>query len=172
MCAPYPQKELLSVLIGLMTEKRPTWAIHIFSNPKRQAHFDLSALERLPLILPPPRFEGYQARQLQVQKAFKPDRRGWWLGTSYHSVTGSGVMTMKMSVRFLQEYLAGKIGKEEFDSRVQLGGGRNAFEHFLEKGMTVSDIRFEPAGLDEDDDSVVFEFSEDAAASEFRPRQQ
>ena len=73
---------------------------------------------------------------------------------------------LKMSARALHEFLAGRITREQFE-RGRRDDEPNPFEHFLKQGYTLSASRLEPAGIDEDDDEIVFEFAKDAAASDF-----
>ena len=71
---------------------------------------------------------------------------------------------MKISARALQEYLAGAISQEKFERQI-LSGDKNLFQLWLMQGHTISDVGFEKAGVDEDDDLVVFSFQKDPAAS-------
>ena len=73
---------------------------------------------------------------------------------------------MKISARLLQEYLAGKVSPENFERSAF--GERNYFTLWLGQGYTISKTTLEPAGLDKDDDYVVFEFSPDPAASRLK----
>jgi hypothetical protein len=73
-------------------------------------------------------------------------------------------LTVKISARLLQEFLAGRIITERFHDN---STGRNLFDHGLKSGYAISDARFESAGLDEDDDHVVLELRRDPTAAEF-----
>jgi hypothetical protein len=118
-------------------------------------------LKKLAQALPAPRVEGYQARSLHKQGVFEPDAPGWYLGTE---ISFGGIsQTMKMSARLLHEYLAGKISSEQFE-RNAFGEG-NDFRQLLERGYALRNAKFESAGVDEDDDYIIFEFSADPAAS-------
>jgi len=136
------------------------WNISIFAN--KDKNIDCSRLKELAEILPLPRFEGYQAKSLHQQGLFEPTARGWYLGV--HTTTGKD-LTMKMSSRILLELLAGKISQEHFGSYV-FGKNTNLFKHWLDMGYTLADLKIENAGIDEDDDYVVFKFQKDPAASE------
>lgn len=117
-------------------------------------------LNKLAALLPPPRFEGYQARSLHEQGRFGP-LEGWHLGTTLHLKDGK--MTIKVSARLIQEYLAGNIDPAEFQTRA-FDKNRNLFEGQLSKGQTIRNVRFESGGLDKDDDYIVFEMGLDWAA--------
>jgi hypothetical protein len=69
---------------------------------------------------------------------------------------------MKISARLLHEYLAGKISREKFERSAF--GEDNYFRRWLERGYALRNARFESAGVDEDDDYVIFEFVPDPAA--------
>ena len=70
---------------------------------------------------------------------------------------------MRISARLLHEYLAGKMPPERFEHFAFAKG--NEFRLWLEGGCTIRNVTFESAGIDEDDDYVVFEFVPDPAAS-------
>ena len=136
------------------------WQVSIFS--KNNSDISLDKLKQLLAFMPVPRFEGYQARSIQKQGAFAPTARGWYLGTEIK--TGKDVLTMKISTRALQQYLAGVITREQFERHIS-SGDKNLFQLWLTQGHTISDVKFEEAGIDEDDDSVVFSFRKDPSAS-------
>ncbi len=134
---------------------------------KHGLEIGISKLETIAKNLPPPRFEGYQARSLQKQGAYKVSGRGWYLGNEI--ISGDKKVTIKFSARLFQDFLAGKIDKGYFiDHAAGNGEGKNLFELWLSQGLIISDARFEKAGIDEDDDFMVLEFSLDPAASEFK----
>ena len=78
-------------------------------------------------------------------------------------------MEHKFSARALIDLLAGRVDPKTF---VRETGGlamkTNLFAHWLDRGMTIQDARFESGGLDEDDDYLIFTFADDAGAREFR----
>lgn len=117
--------------------------------------------------LPPPRFEGYQAKTICQQGGFAPQTRGWYRGTAMESRRDS--VTVKMSTRLLQEFLAGRITKERFDSAL-FGDGKNLFEHWLALGFTLDQVSMEAGGLDQDDDTISLRFKKDPAASPLESR--
>lgn len=137
------------------------WQVSHFEGGRRDIP-SVQNLSKLADALPLPRFEGYQARSIQKQRGFAPAARGWYLGSKIGS--GNGKITMKMSARLLQEYLAGRITIERFHDN---STGKNLFEHWLKLGYVVSDARFESGGVDADDDYVILEFRRDPAAAEF-----
>jgi hypothetical protein len=142
-----------------------TWNVSFFI--KEGLKIDTSKLERIAKNLPPPSFEGYQARSLQKQGAYSISARGWYLG--YEMTTGVNKVTIKFSARLFQDFLAGKIDKEYFIRQAAGNGeGENLFELWLSQGLIISNAQFEKAGIDEDDDYMVLEFSHDPSASEFK----
>ena len=52
---------------------------------------------------------------------------------------------MKISARLLQDFLAGRITREQFQY-ISFGKDKNLFEHWLKMGFTFQDARFERAG--------------------------
>jgi hypothetical protein len=146
----------------LMNQGRLEWSIVTFDRPGLEV--DDSGLARLAESLPAPRFEGYQARSLFRQGAFSPKARGWHLGMTIYD-SRNGQMNVKVSARALVDLLAGRITAEQF--RFALGerdGEKNLFKHWLELGMTLSDVEVESGGVDKDDNYLVLKFSDDPAA--------
>lgn len=130
-----------------------------------------SGVKKLAASLPPARFEGYQARALQQQAAFRYDARGWYVGTTITS--GRSHMTIKLSARALLDLLAGRITIENFQDFTGLGdksGQPNIFKHRLEQGDILSDVKIEPGGIDEDDDWLVIELKQDPSAAPLRSK--
>lgn len=124
-----------------------------------------SGVKKLAASLPPARFEGYQARVLHQQAAFRHDACGWYVGTTIKS--GSPHMTIKISARALLDLLAGRITVEKFQHFTGLdekSGMPNIFKHRLEQGDILSDVKIEPGGVDEDDDWLVIELRQDPSA--------
>lgn len=176
------------VIQGFLWDDRPTVDLVITMAPVRQPRFnnygpgelqwttslfarpgltvDFTGIQKLVGLLPVPRFEGYQARSLQQQGAFRPDARGWYLGMSMSS-TGAR-MTIKISARALLDLLAGRLPLEHFQHQTGLEEAptqRNIVAHRLEQGDTLSSIGIERAGVDEDDDWLVLQFDRDPAAA-------
>jgi len=136
----------------------------VFYNPDKVDRSALSKLAAMTELLPRPRFDGHNARSLQRQGAFRPQERGWCLGTKIHFEKGKN-MTIKISARGLQEYLAGRLTREQFEQRHGVTDN-NIFDFALRKGETIGAVRLESAGPDKDDDYVVFEMAPDPAATD------
>jgi hypothetical protein len=73
---------------------------------------------------------------------------------------------MRISARALQELMAGQISEERF-RQIAWGRDDNRVLAELTSGRTISDVRFESKGVDQDDDYVVIEFRFDPAAAKF-----
>lgn len=73
-------------------------------------------------------------------------------------------MSIKVSSRLVLEMLAGRISQQQFQD-FAFGKDRNLFDIQLTRGFTIQSSRIEKAGLDEDDDYIVFELEPDCAAS-------
>jgi hypothetical protein len=67
------------------------------------------------------------------------------------------------------ELLAGRITQEQFQY-FAFGKDRNLFDHQLKLGSTIQATRLEKAGIDEDDDKLVFELEPDWGANRFTIR--
>ncbi|WP_334359931.1 MULTISPECIES: hypothetical protein [unclassified Bradyrhizobium] len=68
---------------------------------------------------------------------------------------------IKFSARLFQEFIAGRISADHFRG---LNGALELFESQMKQGQTLSGARLESAGIDQDDDYLVFQFSPDPAA--------
>jgi hypothetical protein len=141
-----------------------TWRARTYSRPG--VRVSTSGVDQLASLLPSPNFEGYQARSLHQQAAFKPQARGWYLGT--HISSRKSTMTIKVSARALLDLLAGRISTSEFmhfsgldDTPYQ----RNIFKHRLDQGDVLSGVSLEHCGPNDDDDWLVMELKSDPAAS-------
>jgi hypothetical protein len=150
---------------GLLGRDNPReWHLFVYSGALGQEQF-----EKLNLILdllPKPYLDGYQARSWHQQGDFDPQARGRYLGTTWTSTAGRNEMTAKFSARALQDLLAGRITPKQFQHFMI--GDPNIFDVQLRRGMTISGARFEHTGTEDDDDYIILEFSEDAAASSLR----
>ncbi|HET6158656.1 MAG TPA: hypothetical protein VFE34_09955 [Dongiaceae bacterium] len=142
------------------------WHVTYFDSRTNVPAGEYDRLKRLSTILPRPRFEGYQARDHHRQGNFHPAERGWYVGTSIAWKRG-GAMTIKMSARLLQEYLAGRMDSATFQQHA-FHNDRNHFHAQLVRGFTIQNVSFESRGLDEDDDTVVFELDFDWAAASLK----
>jgi hypothetical protein len=140
------------------------WRIQIFDRRTEAAQEEFDRLLGLRDLLPTPFLYGYQARSWHQQGLFDPQGRGQYLPPSW--TTGRDHMTVRISARCLQEYIAGKISREQFE---RWGTGEhNLFGNNLTRGRTISNVHFVPKGNDEDDDYIVFEFAEDPAATSLK----
>lgn len=128
---------------------------------------DLTGFKALVHALPPPRIAGHLARQLHEQGAYAPSRRGRYVGST---ISGgfNKKMQVKFSARVLLDVLAGREKPERITEIVGPTPGANFFKAKLDGGQTISTIRFESGGIDEDDDWIVLEFSDDPAARPLR----
>jgi hypothetical protein len=134
---------------------------HLYVYARSISETELEPLTRIRDILPAPYLHGYQARSWHQQRMFDPQSRGRYLPLQWTG--GSGKMTIRMSARALQEYLAGRLSNNQLNDFVL--GDHNPFEAYLAHGKVISAVRFEPKSPDSDDDYLVFEFEEDASAS-------
>jgi hypothetical protein len=149
--------------LSWMTEKMG-WRADLIV--RRGLALDGSGVSDLVAHLPRPRFEGYQARSLQQQAAYRHDARGWYLGT--HITSTDTAMTIKVSARALLDLLAGRITLSQFQYSTGLEDTpthRNIFAHRLRQGDIFSNIEIESGGVDEDDDWLVVHFKNDPAAA-------
>ena len=137
----------------------PRWEINYGLLPGRK--INLTNLERLAQVLPPPQRSGYQARSLHRQGMFKPTARGWYSGMHW------GGRTVKISARLIHDLLAGRITLEHFNY-VTGFKDMNPFKAKLDHGEIISAARIEHGGADEDDDLLVFEFEPDPSAAAFQ----
>jgi hypothetical protein len=143
------------------------WRVTAFS--RSGISIPMAGIEALVAVLPRPRFEGYQARSLQHQKSFATTARGCYVGTSIRS--GPQKMTIKISARSLLDLLAGRVNQDQFMHSMGCRGDSgmtNMFELCLSRGEVISDIRIEHGTVDEDDDRLVVEFSQDPSVSKLK----
>jgi len=146
-------------------ERRKHWAATIFlSDDKNKPQFE-EAIKSVVDRFPEPRVDANMARQLHVQGVFKPQSNSTYVRTKITFNIKKGKCTVKISARLLQEYIAGRITRERFENEAFGPNSNNFFEHGLSRGQLISNIQFESAGIDEDDDWIVFELFEDAAAT-------
>lgn len=126
---------------------------------------DYARLDELQCQLPPPYLSGYEAHSWHEQEMCGSDARGRYLGSNM--TTGNTRTTMRFSALALQELMAGRISAERF-GQIVWGRDGNRVLGELASGRTISDIRFESEGINEDDDYVVVEFRLDPAAAKFK----
>ena len=121
-------------------QSRIFWKVTYFDRREDMPDSEYHRLEELAAQLPPPRFEGYQARHIHKLGGFSLERHGWHLATTI-STNGVGLMTIKISSRLLQEKLAGRIDTATFQ-RHAFGNDQNYFETELARGRTIQGARF------------------------------
>ncbi|MGP8250986.1 MAG: hypothetical protein ACLQHF_03065 [Terracidiphilus sp.] len=137
------------------------WHCCLFHRETVVTESTLDRFRTLTKTLPPPYLDGYQARSWHIQGMSNPGTRRDYLPLKWGC--GPNHMTVRLSARSLQDLAAGRISHEELKQWAT--GDPNPFEQAREHGLSISAARFEPRGLDEDDDYVIFEFSRDPAIS-------
>lgn len=125
-------------------------------------------LQRIADSLPEPHYEGYQARSLFRQGSFSPSGRGQYLGMTIKSGKGYDGLRVEFPVRMLLDLLAGRMTEEQFRLILNRRESTNVFEHYLNRGMTISRAEMAPRDMDEDDDHIVLYFSDDPAVRPFQ----
>lgn len=137
------------------------WKLAIFCRPGLE--IETSGFDALVAQLPPPRREGYQARQLHEQGVFSPLSRGRHLPMSISWRKGEQTQ-IRISARALLDTLAGRETPERLMKKLSVNGANNIFKLHLDRGETISAIRIEEQGPDDDDDWIVIEFQDDPSA--------
>jgi hypothetical protein len=143
------------------------WKIGLCCRPG--VGIDPSGFDRIAMILPKPRREGYQSRQLHEQSVFAHTSKGRYMGTMISWRKGEK-SEIKFSARALLDLLAGRITPEQAKRVFDTTAG-NALKHHLDRGETIADLRLEPGGPDADDDHIVISFSDDPAARQLKSNQ-
>ena len=136
------------------------WKTVVYRRPG--VEIDLKGFSALGRVLPAPHLEGYQARQLHEQGVFAPTRRGRYLGVKITWTKGQKT-EIRLSARAFLDTLAGRETPQRL-MRMLSSGENNIFKLHLDRGETISSIRLESGGPDEDDDWIVVEFRDDVAA--------
>lgn len=141
------------------------WKLSLFSKSTCVDLINQDAFDAIRRHLPVPRFGGYQANSLQLQRLYSPKARGWYhaVSFSYNNMEGE----MRISARAFLDLLAGRISYETFCHLTGLTQQENMFRKLLDSGNVVSSISFHPSGIDEDDDEIVIHFKRDASASDY-----
>ncbi|MBQ0749414.1 MAG: hypothetical protein KBT70_04365 [Roseovarius sp.] len=142
------------------------WSARIFSSEDRNPASLTAAVDGITEQLPPPRFNGCNARSLVRQKAMQHDARGWYLGANYTMFNDE--ITYRMSSRAFQDFLANRINESQFRHSIGSSEDEPIIAGFLQQGYTIKDAMFEPGGIDEDDDHIVLKFAKDPAAMTFK----
>lgn len=146
-------------------EETIEWKLAIFCRPGLE--IETSGFDALAAQLPPPRREGYQARQLHEQGVFSPLSRGRHLPMSISWRKGERTQ-IRISARAFLDTLAGRETPERLMKKLSVNGTNNIFKLHLDRGETISAIRIEEKGPDDDDDWIVVEFQDDASARPLR----
>jgi hypothetical protein len=136
------------------------WNTQIFARPSVVTDADLGRLQLLSQTMMPPHLGGYQAYSWHTQGMCDADAVGKYVPTSMG--IGREKMTLKISARAVQELMAGRLSSEQF--RNWSFGEENPVRRQIEAGRTISSVRFEPQGNDEEDDYLIFEFRDDPSA--------
>lgn len=119
--------------------------------------------------LPAPRFEGYQARSLYNQGAYKPVTNKWYLSSGFKMNNISGEFEIRFSMRAFIDFLSGKISEKEFRSYLSPSEHfDNIIMYIKSKGFTVSEAKISDRRIDDDDDHIILKFTDDPAARELR----
>ena len=142
------------------------WGVTVFGEENAKNIELLKSLNMLIKQLPKPNFDGFNARSLTRQGAMEPSARGWYLPTSM--TFKDNKLTYRMSLRAFQDFLARRISEDKFRNFIGDNDDGPSIGHFLKQGYTIKNVRFESGGIDQDDDHVILEFAEDAAASLFK----
>jgi hypothetical protein len=145
--------------------RTPQWKVSLYPRNAELVPADYELLNKMVLALPKPQLEGYQARSWHQQGMFNPQGKGIYLGCSM--TTKSGATSISISARMVLELLAGRLTPEEFQN-YSFRQNQNLFDAQFKQGMTIQSARLEKAGLDEDDDLLVFDMEPDWGARPLR----
>lgn len=115
------------------SRRKAGWSVTVLS--EHQQDELLISLETIKAKLPSPRFSGPQARSLFRQRAFDYDARGWYLGTGM--TTRDERVKYRISVRALQDFLAGRITEKQFRHFIGEREDGPSVARFLNNGMTI-----------------------------------
>jgi hypothetical protein len=72
-------------------------------------------------------------------------------------------MAIALSARALQEFLAGRLTREQFANATFRD--LNPFELALKDGRSIHNVSVEYSGVDRDDDFIVFQYARDPSSS-------
>ncbi len=126
---------------------------------------DVKGLEQLAAALPPPEYEGYQARTLQQQQSFELRGRGLYSDPRW--IFKGDKVTIHVSSRAVLALLAGKITHDQFLKIAGMDGDKpKLFANILNRGDILKSVSLISGGLDEDDDKLQLDFEPDPA---FKP---
>jgi hypothetical protein len=137
---------------------KPRWMVTCFDARTSVHAGEHAKLQALADHLPTPRYETYQARDLDRQGLFGEPRVYEHIPSQYEWTATGG--TVKISTRLLLALLAGKIDHGKFES-LAFQGNENPFANELKRGHSIRSVKLEFGGLDQDDDHAVFELGFD-----------
>lgn len=142
------------------------WRAICFGMENRENLALLQSLAGLINMFPPPIHSGVNARNLTRGKALSHKSRGWYLPTTISGIGGD--LKFKTSVRVFQDFLARRISENDF--RRYLGDGDGAFDlkSYFDGGYAIKMVSFEPGGVDNDDDYIIFELSQDPSNAQYK----
>jgi hypothetical protein len=163
VCVFSPYRALQQLFSG--GSRAPQWKVSLYPRNAELVPADYELLNKMVLALPKPQLEGYQARSWHQQGMFNPQGKGIYLGCSM--TTKSGATSISISARMVLELLAGRLTPEEFQN-YSFRQNQNLFDAQFKQGMTIQSARLEKAGLDEDDDLLVFDMEPDWGARPLR----
>jgi hypothetical protein len=144
--------------------RRLYWAIEPFSHT---GEYDLSGLHKAFASLPAPRFVPIAARERLRAGWFRPGGADQYRNLEFRG--GQNLPNeLRFSARALADFVSGRLSENEFREQTGLEGAQLDLEAFVGRGRTLTNIRFEPGGLDSDDDTVVLEFDFDFAVAPFK----
>ena len=140
--------------------RKKVWNVIQFNGLEQDDKNYADGLKKIFSKLPPPRYEGYNAKGLQLQGVFKPNNRDQYLGTKYMSKTANkDEFQIKTSSKALYELMSGQIDYEEFK---KVAGD---IIEMMNSERRISDLEFEAKGPSEDDDYVTITVKKDPAAA-------
>ena len=142
------------------------WSVTVFGEENAKNNELLQSLDALIKQLPEPNFDGFNARSLTRQGAMQHTARGWYLPT--RMTLKKNELTYRRSLRVFQDFLARRISEDDFRYFINDRDDDSSIGRFLEQGYTIKNIQYESGGIDRDDDYIILEFSQDAAASLFK----
>jgi len=136
------------------------WEGKVFTRPDALSADDKARFDQLLVKMPPPQLSGYSAYSWHEQGMCGLGGRGQYVPTTMG--LGGKRLMLRISARAVQELIAGKLSHAAFEQMTM--DRDNQVRRALEAGMTITSASFEAMGPDEDDDYLVLEFRNDAAA--------
>ena len=119
------------------------------------------------LHLPNPRLEPYQVKNLNEQGVFNKNNDPFYrVGTIIEG------RKLRVSIGLVQQFLAGEITLDQFESFAfgSRGGNarRNFFKLCLDRGEMISSVKIIPCSYEYDDDILEIEFKSDISLKKFK----